>query len=69
MDESMNKREEFPDEPILDDDYPVYIGYWYVMDGVPKQSMVQGNIRTVKGFHGVKEVRRCNAVARKLPLI
>lgn len=56
-------------EPILDDNYPVYWGYWYIMDGVPKRSEVEGNVATIKGWHQVKEVRRCDAVKRKLPLI
>lgn len=55
-------------EPILDDDYPVYFGYWYIMDGEPKRSEVNGNVRAIKSWHQVKEVRRCDAVGRKLPL-
>lgn len=55
-------------EPILGDDYPVFAGYWYVMDGIPKQSDVSGNVVRLKAVHGCKEVRRCDAVERDLPL-
>lgn len=55
-------------EPILEDDYPVFAGYWYVMDGVPRQSDVSGDVRRVKVAHNVKEVRRCDAVRRKIAL-
>lgn len=55
-------------EPILDDDYPVYYGYWYIMDGVPYRSVVKGNVLTLKSWYKVKEVRRCDAVERRLPL-
>lgn len=55
-------------EPILEDDYPVYATYWYVLDGEPQRSDVQGQVRDLKRATGAKEIRRCAAVQRKLPL-
>lgn len=57
-----------PSEPVLNDADPVFAGYWYVMDGVPRQSDVSGDVRRLKFAHKVNEVRRCDAVARDLPL-
>ncbi len=55
-------------EPVLDDDYSVFVGYWYVLDGVPKRSMICGHVRELKESSGAAEVRRCDAVRRGLPL-
>ena len=55
-------------EPLLDDSYPVFARYWSVMDGVPKQSDISGDVRKLKSTHKATEVRRCDAVARDLPL-
>lgn len=55
-------------EPILEDSYPVFAGYWYVMDGMPRQSDVSGDVLRLKIEHNVKEVRRCDSVRRNLPL-
>ena len=57
------------DENILDDDYPVYAGYFYVADGkVVKSNMgfrdFAKTVKDLKAFHGYEEVRRCDAVAR-----
>lgn len=54
-------------EPILSDDYPVYCGYWYVVDGAPARSNITGTVSDLKR-QGAKEVRRCDAVKRDLPL-
>ena len=56
------------DEPILEDTYPVYPTYWYVADGKPIRSQIQGTVRDLKRAQGVAEIRRCAAVARGLPL-
>ena len=55
-------------EPILEDDYPVYPTYWYVVDGKPVRSPLQGLVRDLKRETGAKEIRRCAAVKRQLPL-
>ena len=65
---TITNREEL-DEPILEDDYPVYPGYWYVADGKPVQSHVHGSAAYLKRQLGAAEIRRCDAVARNLPLM
>lgn len=56
-------------EPILPDDYPMYGDYWYVVDGEPKQSDYHGvTVAQYKARTGAKEVRRCAAVKRGLPV-
>ena len=58
-------------EPILEDDYPIYMGYWYVLDGEPRRASAPSGITVgkLKRLSGAKEIRRCDAVARKLPLL
>lgn len=56
-------------EEILPDDYPIYGDYWYLVDGVPKRSVYHDiTARDLKRLLRAKEIRRCNAVERKLPL-
>ncbi len=54
------------DEPVLADDYPVYAGYAYVVDGKPISSPLQGTVRRLKVSLKVSEVRRCDIVGRQL---
>jgi hypothetical protein len=54
------------DERILEDDYPVYLGYAYVVDGTPKSSPLEGTVRDLKFFFAAKEIRRCDLVGRGL---
>jgi hypothetical protein len=61
--------EPLPDEPILDDNYPVYSGYYYILDGVVGISRIQGDVAKLKRLTNSTEVRRCSAVKRKLPLV
>ena len=56
------------DETILENDYPVFPSYWYVVDGTPRRSPVEGTVRDLKRVYRAAEVRRCDAVARQLPL-
>ncbi len=56
-------------EPILENDYPVYPSYWYVVDGEPRRSPIAGTVGELKRKLQAKEVRRCDSVARKLPVI
>jgi hypothetical protein len=62
----------FNDENILPDDYPIYLGYWYIVNSIPVQSPYEGTVRGFKEHcfnFKVNEVRRCNAIARNLPLM
>ena len=57
-------------EPVLPDDYPVYGGYRYVLDGNPARSNYHDiTVARLKRYTGAKEVRRCDAVKRGLPLL
>jgi hypothetical protein len=59
----------FPNETILDDDYPIYGNYLYVADGKPYCSDYHGvTVGWLKRKEGFKEVRRCNLMARKADL-
>lgn len=55
-----------PYEPILEDNYPVYAMYWYVVDGKPQRSNIQGTVLDLKRDTKATEVRRCAAIARGL---
>ena len=58
------------DEPVLSDDYPVYAGYWYLFDGRPARSDYhEVTVKRLKQYSGATEICRCDAVARKLPLL
>ena len=52
------------EEHVLDDAYPVYPGYWYLLDGQPRRSLVRGRVRDLKAETGAAEVRTCDIVAR-----
>jgi hypothetical protein len=61
--------EEIQNEDVLPDDYPVCGDCWYIMDGMPKRSDFHNvSVGYLKGRTGHKEIRRCNAAARKLPV-
>lgn len=57
------------EEPVLEDDYPVFYGYYYMVDGRIETSDVQGNVKRLKqdiisqGRTAV-EVRRCDMIGR-----
>jgi len=53
-------------ERVLPDDYPVYAGYIYVLDGVPRNSWVQGAVRDLRRDTGATEVKSCDLVGREL---
>ena len=53
------------DEPILEDDYPVYYGYVYVADGKVKRSDIEGNVARLKAYLKATEIRRCDIFGRK----
>jgi len=52
------------DEPILPEDYPIYYGYNYVIDGKVVNSDIQGTARELKLYHKGTEIRRCDMVGR-----
>ena len=66
--EELKQEEAKMDEPILPDDYPVHATYYYVVDDVAIRSEVAGTVRDLKHSSGGYEVRRCDIVARGLPL-
>lgn len=56
-------------ENVLPDDYPVYPGYLYIMDGYIVEAPSRGTVATLKGI-GIREegkgeeVRRCDISGR-----
>jgi hypothetical protein len=65
-----NTKNVYETETILDDEYPVYLDYWYVCDGVPKQCPLFGmdgdnpTVRDLRRALNCREVRRCDILAR-----
>lgn len=56
-------------EKVLPDDYPMYAGYWYLLDGKPGICKLGGlTVSTYKRLSGIQEIRRCDVVERKLEL-
>lgn len=56
-----------PNEPVLEDDYPIYFNYYYLADGKVVTSEWDGiTARELKTRLGAQEIRRCDFVARKL---
>lgn len=59
--------EEELNEPFLPDDYPIYAGYFYVVDGKVICSNWHGiTAAQLKARLKANEVRRCDAVRRGL---
>ena len=51
----------FPDERILEDDYPIYGDYIYLADGqVYRSDFHDVTVAELKRRAGFKEIRRCN---------
>jgi len=48
-----------PEEVVLADDYPVYVGLVYIMDNRLIRSEITATVGTLKGITGASEVRRC----------
>lgn len=58
--------DEFPNEDVLEDDYPIYGNYLYIADGKVYMSDWHGiTVGQLKAKEGFKEVRRCNMSARQ----
>jgi hypothetical protein len=56
------KLSEYP----LKDNYPVFCGYWYVVDGEPKESDISGTIADLKKYLNAEQIKNCDIVGRKL---
>jgi len=56
------------DEPTLPDTYPVFPTYWYVVDGNPIRSEIEGTVGDLRRRVDGNEIRRCDAIGRDLPL-
>jgi len=54
------------EEDVLDDDYPVHVGFYYVADGEVIRSEISGDVLALKFSLGALEIRRCNMAARNL---
>lgn len=53
-------------EPELEDDYPIYAGYWYVADGKPVQSDWHGiTARQLRNYLKAKTLCRCDITGRQ----
>jgi len=53
-------------ERVLEDDYPIYEGYWYIMDGTPRTSPYTKTVYNLKKDFGIDEVKSCDIVGRNL---
>lgn len=51
-------------EPILEDDYPVYPHYSYLVDGKHDYSPIQGTVNDLKRVLHAKEIRRYDMIGR-----
>lgn len=49
-----------PDETVLPDDYPMYAGYLYIIDGVFSRCLQNTSPLALKKICGYKEIRRLN---------
>lgn len=58
---AMNIFKLLPTETVLPEDYPVYYGYVYIMDGVLRRNTWLGQVTVgyLRTELGVKEIRRC----------
>jgi len=54
----------YKSEIILDDNYPVYIDYFYIADGKFIQSDICGTVKNLKLDTGAEEIRKCDIVER-----
>lgn len=51
-------------EPVLEDDYPVYHGHFYLADGRMIASDIEGTVKDLKKDLSAKEIRRYDISAR-----
>ncbi len=56
----------YPSERVLEDDYPVHYGYWYVADGEPRQcelgatDIAPATVFELRINWNVGEIRNCD---------
>lgn len=53
-------------ERILPDDYPVYAGHVYLVNGTPVSSDIQGTVLALKADLRAEEIRNCKLAERGL---
>ena len=56
-------------EPVLADDYPMHVGYFYVMDGKVGMCMQSMSVARYKLHEGVNVIRRCDLDGRGQDLL
>lgn len=56
----------YASEKLLPDDYPIYPGYYYLVNGRVMRSYVHSTVANVKRMSGAKEVRSCSLVDRNI---
>ena len=54
------------DEPVLEDNYPVFYGYAYIADGKVILSDIEGSVKNLKEYTKAIEIRRCDLVGREV---
>lgn len=62
----MDAKEPILNEPLLEDNYLVFEGYWYVIDGTPTTCPQRCKVKDLKESFKATEIRRCDIVARGL---
>lgn len=55
---------EYPDEKILEDDYPIYAGFLYVVNGKVIEAWVNCVAKQLKVYYGTQDVRNCRIFDR-----
>lgn len=53
-------------ERVLEEDYPVYPGYFYVADDVVICSPIEGTVAQLKKELRASEIKSCDAIGRGL---
>lgn len=53
-------------EKVLDDDYPVYAGFLYVIDGIVSMSEMSGTVGQLKKLNEAEVITTCDIVGRDL---
>lgn len=56
----------YASERLLPDDYPVYAGYFYLVDGEVKISNIHTTVGELKSSGIAKEIRNCSLVDRNI---
>lgn len=62
----MSDKSPYPNERILEDDYPIHAGYIYLFDGEPLRARVTTTVGRMKEETGVQVIRNCDIGRRNL---